>query len=430
MKYIISIISIAVLVIIVNSSSAEDKSVSPKYAIRAGKILTMAPVEDSTKNNNIINHGIILISNGKIKAIGSASSIQIPEEYTVINAEDRWIMPGIVESHTHIAVESWGFNDMVTPINPELALAESVNSEDLAVKGAVAGGVTTIHTMPGSGTNLGGFTVIIKLDTSNPEKMVLRELGAMKATQAFNPERRGGDLGLTRMGMSWSLRQILKRAKEYTDAWEAYDKGQSEKKPEYKPELEKMRKVFRGEIPTIVHTYKGWGVMQTIRMFNDENNLKVIATHTAAGGYKVGAEAAKREGVSINIGPRILDFGWSEDYDNRCHGMGSEYHKAGVRNLSINTDAVGLGSQEELALQAAMSARLGLDDEVALRAITINPARALDIDGRVGSLEICKDADIVIKKSSLLDVTTPVDLVLINGKIVYQRKGVNLVVKK
>ena len=430
MKYAISIISIAVFAFTASSSNAEDELVSPKYAIKAGKILTMAPIEDSTENNRVINHGIILVSNGKIKALGPASSIQIPEEYTVINATERWVMPGIVEAHTHIAVEDWGFNDMVTPINPELALAESVNSEDFTVKGAIAGGVTTIHTMPGSGTNLGGFSVIIKLDSSNPEKMILRELGAMKATQAFNPERRGGDLGLTRMGMSWSLRQILKRAKEYTDAWEACDQGRCESKPEYKPELEKMRKVFRGEIPTIVHTYQGWGVMQTIRMFNDENNLKVIATHTAGGGYKVGTEAAKREGVSINIGPRILDFGWSEDHDNRFHGMGSEYHKAGVKNLSINTDAVGLGSQEQLALQAAMSARLGLDDEVALRAITINPALALDIDGRVGSLEAGKDADIVIKKSSLLDVTTPVDLVLINGKIVYQRKGVNLVVKE
>jgi len=89
-----------------------------------------------------------------------------------------------------------------------------------------------------------------------------------------------------------------------------------------------------------------------------------------------------------------------------------------------------LGGQEELALQAAMSARFGLDDEIALKAITINSARALDIDDRVGSLEVGKDADIVIKKGSLLDVTTPVDLVLINGKIIYQRKGTDLVVKE
>jgi imidazolonepropionase-like amidohydrolase len=403
-----------------------------KYAIKGGKILTMALAEDSDTSDWIIDHGIILVSNGKIEALGPVSNIKVPEEYTIIDALDRWVMPGIVESHTHIAVEDWGFNDMVTPINPELALVESVNSEDLAIKEAIAGGVTTIHTMPGSGTNLAGFSVIIKLDSSDPEKMIVRKLGAMKATQAFNPERRGGDLGLTRMGMSWSLRQILKRAKEYTEAWEAYEQDRCETKPEYKPELEKMRKVFQGEIPTIVHTYDTWGVMQTTRMFNDENHLKTIATHTAYGGHLIAKEVAKRENVFINIGPRLLDFYMPEGImrhsarDNRFYGMGAEYYKAGVKNLSINTDAVGSG-QEELALQAAMSARLGLDDEIALRAITINSAQALSIDDCVGSLEPGKDADIVIKKSSLLDVTTPVDLVLINGKLVYQRKGVNLI---
>ncbi|MHC4560208.1 MAG: amidohydrolase family protein [Planctomycetota bacterium] len=425
MKYAILLTSIILIALTVNSSHAEEGPAQVKYAIKAGKILTIAPAESSDTGGSVINHGIILVGNGKIEALGPVSSIKVPEGYKIIDASDRWVMPGIVEAHTHIAVEGFGFNDMVTPINPELALAESVHWEDIAIEKALTGGVTTINTMPGSGTNLGGFTVIVKLDSSCPEKMILRELGVMKATQAYNPERRGGDLGLTRMGMSWSLRQMLKRAKEYTDGWQAYERGESKVKPEYKPEWEKVRKVFSGEIPTIVHTYEGWGVMQTMRMFNDENNLKVIATHTAGGGYMVGAEAAKRDGVSINIGPRVVDFSWG--------AMGAEYYKAGVKNLSINTDAVGWyswGPQEELFYQASMSARLGLDEEAALRAITINSARALDIDDRVGSLETGKDADIVVKKGSLLDVTTPVDLVLINGKIVYQRKGVNLVVKE
>jgi imidazolonepropionase-like amidohydrolase len=167
-------------------------------------------------------------------------------------------------------------------------------------------------------------------------------------------------------------------------------------------------------------------------MFNDENNLNVIPTHTAYGGYLVGAEAAKRDGVSINIGPRVVEFS-RPTYDGRFHGMAAEYSKAGVKNLSINTDSVGWSSwiapQEELSFQASMSAHLGLDDREALKAITINAARAIEIDDRVGSLEVGKDADIVIKEGSLLDHTKPVDLVIINGKIVYQRKGINLVVK-
>ncbi len=435
MKYAVSIISIAVFTFIASSSNAGHESVSPKYAIKAGKILTMAPVEDSTNSDRVINHGIILVGNGKIEALGPASSIQVPEEYTVINARNRWVMPGIVEAHSHVGTEG-GINDMVTLINPGLQIADYVNPEDIGIRKAVMSGITTIHTMQGSGTNLGGFTVIIKLDSSCPEEMVFRKIAAMKATQAYNPERRGGDLGLTRMGMSWTLRQILKRAKVYTDIWGAYERGEHKDRPEYKLEFENMRKVFCGEIPVIVHTYQAWGVMQTIRMFNDENQLKVIATHTHGGGYMVGKEAAKREGVFIDIGPQLVDFWSAADRrfvgtgaaDNRFHGMGAEYYKAGVRNLSINTDAVGWGRQEELALQASMSARFGLDDLVAMEAITINSAQALSIDDRVGSLEVGKDADIVIKKGSLLDVTTPVDLVFINGKLVYQRKGVNLVV--
>ncbi len=432
MKHRISTTSLVICLLMVGLSNAKDAARSTRYAIKAGKILTMAPSEGFAVGKGVINNGIVLVSNEKVEALGPASSIQIPGGYAVIDASDRWVTPGIVEAHTHIGILQSGGNDMVTPINPELEIGDGVNYEDISFEKAVTGGVTTAHIMPGSGTNLAGFTVIMKLDPSDPEKMILREHGAMKMTQAFNPERRAGDLGATRMGMSWYMRQILNQAKEYTEAWRAYERGERKEKPRYRLELEKMRRVFNGEIPTIVHTYSGWGVMQTIRMFNDENNLDVIPTHTAYGGYVVGREAAKRDGVFVNIGPRVIEFS-RPDYDGRFHGMGAEYSKAGVKELSINTDAVGWSSfiapQEELSFQASMSAHYGLDEREALKAITLNSARALGIDDRVGSLEVGKDADIVIKKGSLLDPTTPVDLVLINGKIIYRRKGINLVVK-
>ncbi len=196
-----SITAVILAALTVGSSIAKDEQTPPKYAIKAGKILTMAPGREFVVGKGVINNGIILLSNENIEALGPASSIQIPEGYTVIDASDRWVTPGIVEAHTHIGVEG-GFNDMVTTINPELKIADSVNSEDISVEKGVTGGVTTINTMPGSGTNLAGFSVIIKLDPSDPEKMILREYGTMKMTQAFNPERRSGDLGATRMGMS------------------------------------------------------------------------------------------------------------------------------------------------------------------------------------------------------------------------------------
>jgi imidazolonepropionase-like amidohydrolase len=423
-------LKIVIIILCVLQLGAVAEGTPKQYAIRAGKILTMALAEDSDASRRVINHGIMLVSKGKIEALGPASDVTIPQEYIVIDASDRWVMPGIVEAHTHIAVEG-GFNDMVTTINPELQIDESVNLEDIAAEKAVAGGVTTIHTMPGSGTNLAGFTVIVKLDFSHPDEAIVREIGAMKIAQAYNPERRAGDLGLTRMGMAWMLRQILNQAKEYTDAWKSYESGQSKDKPSYKPELENMRKAFNGEIPAMVHSAEAWGILETMQMFNDEYQLDTIATHTSFCGYMAGEEAAKRERVHVNIGPRLVDFrGWNAPIDGRFHGMGAEYINRGVKNLSINTDAVGWGMQEELAFQASMSVHYGLDEMIAMEAITIQPARALGVDDRIGSLEVGKDADIVIKKGSLLDVTSAVDLVLINGRIVYQRKGVNLLSKE
>lgn len=421
---------IAAVVALAGSLASAQK---PKYAIEAGKIVTMKSVGDDIRKVEVINHGVVLIRDGKIEALGRANDVTVPADYTIIDASDQWVMPGIVEAHTHIGTEG-GFNDMLMPLNPELRLGDGVNPEDFPLSQAVTGGVTTVHTMPGSGTNLGGFTVIIKTVGTCPEDMIVREPGAMKATQAFNPERRQGDLGQSRMGMAWMLRQIIAKAKAYSDAWADYEHGAIDEKPKLRLEWENMRQVFEGKIPTIIHTYEGWGVMETIRLFHDENALKTIPTHTAGGGYTVGHEAGRRDKVHINIGPRLQEFSWRGRSDGAMRGMGAEYSSRGVENLSINTDAVGwshwIAPEEELSFQAAMSARMGLDEMLAMKGITINSARALGIDDRVGSLEVGKDADVVIKKGSLLDVTCPVDLVLIDGRVVYERKGAGLRITK
>jgi len=428
-----SVLSIVAIVALTCGLLSADPASKSPCAIKAGKIITMKPVGDDARKVEVINHGVILIRDGKIEAVGRRRDITIPADYAIIDATDYWVMPGIVEAHTHIGTEG-GFNDMVMPLNPELRLGDGVNPEDLSLKKAVTGGVTTVHTMPGSGTNLGGFTVIIKTAGTCPEEMVVRNPGVMKATQAFNPERRGGDLGRSRMAMAWMLRQFIAEAKAYTDAWTAYKNGETSEKPKLQPTWENMRLVFEGKIPTIIHTYEGWGVMETIRLFGDENGLKIIPTHTAGGGYQVGHEAGRRDNVHINIGPRLKEFTWRGRSDGLFRGMGAEYSSRGVENLSINTDAVGwshrIAPQEELSFQAAMSARLGLDEILAMKGITINSARAIGIDDRVGSLEVGKDADVVIKKGSLLDITSPVDLVLIDGRIVYERKGAGLRITK
>jgi len=386
-----------------------DVAEQAKYAIKAGKILTV------TKGT--IDHGIILIEGQVIKAIGRAADVNIPKEYKIIDASDKWVMPGMVEIHSHIAGEG-GLNDMVVPTNPGLRIAEVIAPEAWRIPQAVASGVTTVHTIPGSGTNMAGFGVLYKLQGKTVDEMFVRSLGSMKIAQAYNPERRAGDLGLSRMGMSWILRDILDKGKAYTRAWEAYQKGELKNKPEERPEFENMREAFEGAIPTLIHTASARDVMATARIFHDEYRLKTIVSHATFHGYKVAKEMANRD-VHVNVGPRMYDFSYSRD--NKFYGLAAEYKSAGVKNLSLCTDAPVL-PQEDLFFQGSMAVRLGLDEKTALESVTINPARAIGIDDRVGSIEVGKDADLIIKAGSLFDVTIPVDVVFINGRIAYRKE--------
>jgi len=385
-----------------------EAAAQPKYAIKAGKILTVT--------EGTIDHGVLLIEDRVIRAVGKAADVNIPKEYEIIDASDKWVMPGMVEIHSHMAGEG-GLNDMVVPTNPELRIVDVIDPEAWRIPQAVASGVTTVHTIPGSGTNLAGFGVLYKLSGKTVDEMLIRPLGSMKIAQAYNPERGAGDLGFSRMGMSWILRDILDKAKAYTQTWEAYQKGELKDKPKEKPEFENMRKAFEGAIPTLVHTASARDVMATARIFHDEYRLKTIVSHATFHGYKVAKEMAKRD-VHVNVGPRLFDFGFSQD--GKFYGLTAEYKAAGVENLSICTDAPVL-PQEQLFFQGSMAVRFGLDEKTALEGVTINPARAIGIDSRVGSIEVGKDADLIVKAGSLFDVTIPVDMVFINGEIAYRK---------
>ena len=225
-----------------------DAGEQAKYAVKAGKILTV------TKGT--IDHGVILIEGRVIKAVGTAADVNIPKDYKVIDASDKWVMPGMVEIHSHMAGEG-GLNDMVVPTNPELCIADVIDPEAREIPQAVAYGVTTVHTIQGSGTNMEGFGVLYKLHGKTIDEMLIRRLGSMKIAQAYNPERRGGDLGLSRMGMSWILRDILDKGKAYAQTWEAYEKGEVKDKPTEKPEFENMREAFKFAPSNVTFTVKG-----------------------------------------------------------------------------------------------------------------------------------------------------------------------------
>ena len=378
----------------------------PPYAIKAGKILTIT--------KGIIQNGVVLVKDGKIEKVGK--DITIPAGYTVIDASEDWLLPGMVDIHSHAGGEGYGdINDMVFSLNPGLRILDTIALNTAGLERAVAAGVTTINHIPGSGSNNGGTGVIMKTAGDDLDEVVLRFPGVLKIAQAGNPERRwSGEIGTGRMGMTWHLRELMHQIKAYHAEWQAYESGVSKEKPEKNVKFEYIREVFDGILPVFVHVAWFQPVQTVFRMYHDELGLtNAVITHGEFGGYQNGPAISTRQ-VHYDCGPRLYDF-WEDSF----RGLITEYAKAGVKNISINTDAVGSG-QEKLFLQAAMAVRLGIDDKTALEGITINGARAFGIDDRVGSIEVGKDADLVVWTGNPLDVRNHVLMTMINGKIFYE----------
>ncbi len=384
----------------------------PGLAIRAAKIQTVT--------SGAVDDGVIVVRGGKIEAVGPARTTAVPEGYEVLDYRDSWVFPGMIDLHSHIAGMGGDINDMVHPTNPELRTYDTIDPDDEDLKLAAAGGVTTVLYIPGSGTNVSGFGCLLKTFGASLDDMVVRRYGAMKVAQAFNPERRGGDLGLSRMGMSWGLHELLDRARAYTAAWDAFEAGRSDERPETDPTLEPLKGLFRREYPVIIHTAGARDIVSTARMFFDEYKLWTIITHGCFDAHKAAPDLARRDGLYVNLGPRLFDF--NPTAEGRFVPVPKVYADAGVERISFCTDAP-VVPQEELFLQAAMAVRFGFPPERALRAVTIEPAEAIGIADRTGSLEPGKDADLVVKDGDPFDPATPIRLVLVNGKVAFEWKS-------
>jgi imidazolonepropionase-like amidohydrolase len=379
-------------------------SADQTFAVRAGRFLTMvgAPVSG----------GVMLVEDGKIKAIGE--DLAIPHGMTVRDFGADTVCPGFVDLHHHVSGGMGDINDMSHPTNPELRTLDAVRPTAQLIRAALAGGVTTTLFIPGSGTNISGFGALLKMRYGERlEDMVIRELGAMKVAQGFNPERRAGDLGNSRMGSHHLLTATLMRGKRYAEAWRDHAAGKGAK-PEFQADLEQLRLVMDREIPVIIHTAGARDCIATARMFQDVFDVRMILSHGTFNGHWAAAALAARK-TPVNLGPRMYDF----TKDGRFQGIAEGYYRVGCTDLSINTDAPVI-PPEQLSLQAAMANRLGLPWRASLEALTVVPARQIGLDQRVGSLSIGLDADFFVTGGDPLDPRYPPKQVFIEGRLVYR----------
>ena len=379
--------------------------------IKNGYVKTMAGAD--------IPGGNILIDDfGKIAAI--AQELEIPEGTQVIDAGGKLVTPGCVDAHCHIGLhneamgwEGMDYNEIVDPVTPQMRAIDSINPMDESFALALQGGVTTACTGPGSANVVGGTFVAIKLYGKRVDKMIVKNPIAMKCAFGENPKRCYGHQAkrapMTRMGTAAVLRELLFKTQRYLADKEAG------KNPAFDMKLEAMIPVIKGELPLKAHAHRADDILTSIRIAK-EFGVKLTLDHCTDGSLI--ADELAEEGYPAFVGPSLGSKSKIE-LINKSFTTPSDLTKAGVK-VSIITDAPVIPLQY-LPMCAALAANSGLDKEDAWKAITINPAESIGIADRVGSLEVGKDADIVIWTANpMTTVGAESCVTIVDGKVVYQ----------
>jgi imidazolonepropionase-like amidohydrolase len=391
-------------------------------ALKARKVLTAA-----WDGPQVVDDGVVLVKDGKIEAVGRAREVEIPDGYDVVDVGDDWLAPGLVELHCHEAgVSLYSFvndlNDVVFLANPGVRASAAVEPGNRSMKMAVAGGVTTVLYIPGSGSNIGGQGVLLKSAFDTYEEKLIRDPGSMKLAQWGNPESWGPGVGMT--FEHWNTRNTIRRGLIYAKAWAAFEQGEGPE-PERILQFDVFRDLLAEEIAISTHTQLYQVVLMTLTMIHGEFGLPVFLDHSTIGGWLAGA-MAEEMGVPAICGPRSVDttargfINWARNKHEGFRGIAAGYQSKGHTMVGFNTDSPVI-PQEELSLNAAMGARYGFEDANmdVLRGLTIVPARAAKIDHLVGSIEVGKDADILVVDGHPADPRTSARIVFVEGRRVY-----------
>ena len=361
--------------------------------------------------------GDILVENGKIKAIGE--NLEIPAGTQTVDAEGLEVYPGFVEAHGHIGLDGYGigyegmdYNELNDILSPQMRGIDGVKPLDPALPKAAAAGVTCVCVGPGSANVLGGTFTTIKTVGKRVDDMVVQDGVAMKCAFGENPKRVYRDKkDSSRMTTAALLREILFKAREYMEKKEAAGDDLS-KRPAFDIKLESLIPVLKREIPLKAHAHAAEDLFTALRIAK-EFNLKITLEHVTEGHLIV--EELAKENVPLAVGPTLTSASKFE-LRNKSWTTPGVLAAAGCQ-VSIITDSPVI-PQEYLPLCAGLAVQAGMDPFAALQAITINPARHAGIADRVGSLEVGKDADIVITDGCPFEVSTTVKHVFIDGKSV------------
>ncbi|MFQ6108933.1 MAG: amidohydrolase family protein [Candidatus Aminicenantales bacterium] len=410
-KRVIGLVIVLSVVFLSSVSSGQD------LLIKNGTLLTV------TKGT--IPKGDILIIDGIIRKI--AENIEPPEGVRVIDASGKYVMPGIIDSHTHIALT--GVNESGETVSAEVKMRDVLNAEDLSIYTALTGGVTMVHTMHGSGNPIGGENIVLKLKWGRPsEEMIVDEAHrTLKFALGENPKQANFfTMGTprypqSRMGVNAIIRRELLRARDYIARWERYRQGKKSRKaknlipPKKDLKLEALADLLKGRMLARCHSYRADETLEFIEL-SKEFGFRIACFEHISEAFKI-ADVLAAENIGISI---FLD-NWAYKIEA---AEGIAYNaayctKKGVL-VSINSDS---GERiRRLFNDAAKAMKYGnLTEEEALKLITINPAIQLGVDRIAGSLEVGKHGDVAIFSQHPLSAYTCCEMTIIEGKVYFDR---------
>jgi imidazolonepropionase-like amidohydrolase len=381
-----------------------------------------------TITHGTIDKGSILIRDGKIAAVGT--NVTVPQGATVIDATGKFVMPGIIDCHSHIAVDG-SVNEGSVSVSSMVGIEDVLNPDDIDIYRGLAGGVTTANVLHGSANAIGGKTQVIKLRWGKDAEALKFEgaLPGIKFALGENPKRSGripipgieGRYPQTRMGVMDTIREAFVQAKDYQKKWTDYrakvSKGDKTAiAPARDLKLDALVEVLEGKRLVHAHSYVGDEILQLIRTA-EEMGFKVATFQHVLEGYRVADEIARH-----GAGASTFSDWWAykfEVYEAIPYNAALMTERGVV--VSINSDSA--EEDRHLNQEAAKTMKYGGMSEVeALKMVTLNPAKQLRIDNRVGSIDVGKDADLVVYNVHPLSTYSVPQQVLIDGQVYFDRQ--------
>ncbi len=413
-KILLSVFILCFILAGTSLSSGAEKSL----LLKNGNVITIS--------GETIEGGDILIKGQKIAKV--SKNIQVGPNTEIIDLDGKWVMPGIIDSHSHIAIEG-GVNEMGNLITPEVDIKDVLYPEDINIFYALTGGVTTIHTMHGSANPIGGRGIVLKLRWGkSAEEMIFK--GApltIKWALGENPKQTNINLPgqtrypKTRMGVEASIRNELEKAKDYLSQWDNYRKTLKAKKGK-KPlppckdyRLEVIADMLRGKYWIRCHAYQSEEMLSIMQLCK-EYGLKLVCFEHGLEGYRITNELVKY-GVAVSTFADFWSYKW-EAYHTMPHAAALMAQRGVL--VAINSDDA--ERMRHLFVDAAKAVRFGgLSDLEALKTLTINPAIIMGIDKQTGTIEPGKDADFAIFNRHPLDPYTVCQMTLVDGEVYFDR---------